>query len=517
MTRRWRLRALGLSLLAVAVSAGCGTTVDLASVAQTPGATGDALTAPTGSASPGAAQPGGVAPQGPTAGGGTSTGGSTGSGTVATGGTGSSASAPSPGAAPGSRRTGGQGAVTTAIAPGITADAIRIGVQTSSDADAGNRAIGAAGAAGRYDYTDVFDAVIDYANKNGGFAGRRLVPDYYDYSVAKDMNVQDQAACSHWTQDTKVFGIVGARNDGMKLCAEKAGAISLVSGTSISSTYQKYPHFFEPFGTKLDRLGSVTVNGLYKSGYFSGRLGMVTWDHPNYHYAIDHDWLPTLASHGVRPATDVQYVKVPDQLDGIASMSAAMASIVQKFKTLGIDHVIIVDGAAGVFSGAGLTFEFMNQAESQSYRPRYGQNADNAPGWDVLPAAQMNHALAILDSDYQAKYDEGIRANQSREKCFQIQRDAGLPVEGNEQDQGRAAQACDIVFFLQQVINSLDVVTNDSFAQAVARLGTSFGSAFVYGTKFGPGRRDGSDRARTAEYLQSCRCLKYRGGTYSTS
>jgi hypothetical protein len=232
---------------------------------------------------------------------------------------------------------------------------------------------------------------------------------------------------------------------------------------------------------------------------------------------MTNDWLPALAGHGIKPATDVAYVKVPDQLDGIAAMTATMAGIVQKFKALHIDHVIIVDGSAGVFSGAGLTFEFMNQAESQSYRPRYGQNADNAPGWEVLPASQQDHALAILETDYDPKYDDGIKPNQAREKCFKIQADAGLPVRGNSQDMGLAAQACDVVFFLQLVINRLDVVNSDAFAAETAQLGTSYKSAFVYGTQFSPGRRDGSELARTAEYLASCRCLKYKNAPYSTS
>jgi hypothetical protein len=60
-------------------------------------------------------------------------------------------------------------------------------------------------------------------------------------------------------------------------------------------------------------------------------------------------------------------------------------------------------------------------------------------------------------------------------------------------------------------------VTSDSFSQAVSRLGTSFKSSFVYGTKFERGRRDGSEFARTAEYLASCHCLKYKNAPYATS
>src|SRR3954462_10596062 len=69
--------------------------------------------------------------------------------------------------------TGGSGDATKATAPGITATTIYAGFYYSSDAAAGDRAIGAAGAAQSYDTRDMYRAVIDYANKHGGFAGRK--------------------------------------------------------------------------------------------------------------------------------------------------------------------------------------------------------------------------------------------------------------------------------------------------------------------------------------------------------
>jgi hypothetical protein len=203
---------------------------------------------------------------------------------------------------------------------------------------------------------------------------------------------------------------------------------------------------------------------------------------------------------------------VPQQLGAIADMSAAMSSIVTKFRSLGIDHVIVADGAAGVFSGAGLTLEFMNQAKSQRYYPRYGQNAQNAPGWEVLPADEQDKAIAILDSDFAPRFDVGLHPNPARLKCFKIMEDAGMPIrESNENDEGLAAQYCDKIFFLQMTVNRLDIITPDSFIQGVAGLGTQFPSAFVYGTRLFPGRRDGSDQVRQAQYFKSCQCLKYAG------
>jgi hypothetical protein len=103
----------------------------------------------------------------------------------------------------------------------------------------------------------------------------------------------------------------------------------------------------DPDRIAVDRLGSLTVNGLYKAGYFGGKLDLVTWDDPNHRAAVTNGYLPALSSHHITP-TQVVYVSVPQQLGAVADMTAAVGSAVAKFKSLGIGHVIIQDGAAGV-------------------------------------------------------------------------------------------------------------------------------------------------------------------------
>jgi hypothetical protein len=400
-----------------------------------------------------------------------------------------------------------------AKAPGITKDYIYIGVGYSSQAAAGDRAIGAAGAAPSYDTRNVFNATIDYANKHGGFAGRKLKAIYYDYNLTTDADTQDQSACAYWTQDNKVFAM-GGGNDILNSCGQKAGALSVGAGPATSKTYKKYPNLISPDEIAFDRLGFVTVSGLKKAGYFTGKLGFVTWDDPQYKLAWTSGYTPAFQKFGVK-VDQTAFILVPQQIGALGDMTAAVSSAIAKFKSLGIDHVIIQDGPAGVWAGTGLTFEWMNQANSQNYHPRYGQNTYNSPGWDVLPADQMDHALAIDQSDYAVKFDEGWKVNKFREDCFKIQSDAGYPPNrSNLNDQAIAGATCDITFLLQRIINSMSLITVKGFVDAVQRLGTSMPSALVYGTKLFPGRRDGGNMVRTSEYLQSCRCLKFKGKPY---
>ena len=503
-----RLRRTQLLAPLVALGlAGCGTTVSgvaADNAAVVPG-DGSGLTAP--SAAPGSVAPDGTVVPGATGGSAYSPSGVTAT-TGTTGGSG--------GTGPTVTRTGpgGTGDLTTGpVGPGITDDTIYMAFGTDSGAAAGDRAIGVSGAAPSYNYGDVVNAVVDYANSHGGFAGRKLKLLLYDYDLTTPQDVQSQAACDYWTHDNKVF-VIPADNDVLKVCAEKAGAVSLGVGGSVASTYKKYPHLIDPFSVRLDRLGPQTTNGLFKAGYFGGTLGFVTWDDPEFRYAYEHGYLPAMAAHGIKPK-DQAFIKVPQTLDAVGEMSAAMGSVVTKFRSEGIDHVIIQDGHAGVWAGTGLTLEFMDQAESQKYYPRYGQNASNSPGWSALPSDQMDKAIAIMDTDFAPRFDAGWHTNKARELCFKIEADAGMPVQSsNENDEGRAAQACDYIFFTQQVINQLDALNSDAFIQVVNGLGREFHSAFVYGTEFAANQHDGSAAVRQAEYFASCKCLKYSGAPY---
>ena len=501
MTRSVALRRAAFAAL-LAAAAGCGSTVEASKVASTGSGVGtQSLSVPSSSAA-------GVTSGGQAVGGTTAV---TGVGSGATGSGGATAA----GNFVGSSQTASGKSL---VGPGITATTIFIGVETDNQVGTADKAVGAAGAAPSYQYGDVVNAVVNYANAHGGFAGRKLQPLFYDYNLTTDTNVQDQAACSFWTQDHKVFAIPGA-SDITRACAEKAGAISLVSGNSVASTYKRFPHFIEPYGMRLDREASVTVNGLYPAGFFSGKLGFVTWDDPNYKDAFKYGYLPALAAHHIK-LWDSAFVGVANDPNGLSAMSAAMSNIVTKFSSEGIDHVIIQDGHAGLWAGGGLTLEFMDQAKSQRYFPRYGQNADNLPGSKELPSDEQDKAIAILDSDTSPKDDAGWHPNAARVKCFKIEADAGYPVsDSNDNDESLAASACDMVFFLQDVFNRLPTtnLTANAFVQRVAGLARTWPSSFVYGTQFAPGLRDGSAEVRKAEYSASCQCLNYAGPPYYPS
>src|SRR5436190_18709494 len=229
--RRVHVLRTGAAALAVVTATACGSTVQVgpggAVVAPQAGQSGG-LSVPTTGTQPGSAlsaPPAGSAPGAL-------------SGPAATSGT-TSGSTLSSGRTAGSRTTSRTGVV--AQAPGVTATTVTMGIGYSSQSAAGDRAIGAAGAAPSYDTRDVFNAAIKYANEHGGFAGRKLQPIYYDYNLTDPADQQDQSACDYWTHDHKVFAVAPAgKGDVLRACMEKAGGVSIYCGAGTKQTFQRF-------------------------------------------------------------------------------------------------------------------------------------------------------------------------------------------------------------------------------------------------------------------------------------
>ncbi|TAL22691.1 MAG: hypothetical protein EPN99_05600 [Frankiales bacterium] len=514
------MRRLPIALLLALALPACGSTVATTGtgaqgVAGAPGST-DSLEAPVpgtaGSDGLGVAEPGTTS--------GAAASGAAGSGTTGGGaGTsnGSAGGSAGPGAASGSGPAAGPAAAAGAVGPGITADAIHLGIAYFPDAAAGNAALGAAGAnAG--DQRDYYDAVIDDVNSRGGVLGRKLVPIYHEYRTGEPIDPQHEAACQRWTKDNKVFAIL-FRGRILQECAMRAGALIISGDGEAGPTYQRVPNLVDPGAVRLERLGQATVSGLHREKYFektpdwpTGKIGVITWQDPSYEYGVKQGYLPALAKLGLRSDLE-RYVVVSQQVGSAADSSSAVSSAVLAFRTAGIDHVLIQDGAAGVFGLGGLTLLFLNNAKSQNYFPRYGFNANNVPGFSIYPSDQQRGMLAVDFSDYMPTQDEGIAPNPARERCHRVLEKGGV-TPSDQTTYATAAGACDGVWFVETLLRKASQPTLQGALQAAASLGTSYRSPQVYGTLLDGSRRDGGHLARNARYDTGCSCMRYTGQPY---
>src|SRR5205085_2545220 len=264
------------------------------------------------------------------------------------------------------------------------------------------------------------NVMINWVNTHGGVAGRRLAPIYYGFDASgtgPPSDQQDQAACAKWTQDNKVFAILVSAPV-IDECAKKEGAVEFGQfGTP--SIYARYPHRIDIDTLNQVRAQFVTIDGLAQLGYWGSgaKIGVITWDQSDYREAINDGLLPALRRHGLSLATPPVYVSVPQTLQDFGAGSAAINNAVLKFSTLGIDHVMIADGPAGIFTGGGLSIEFLKRAESQQYYPRYGFDDSNLPialkALGVLSNRQAQGSLYVNWTDLGASYEQGYHPNRN--------------------------------------------------------------------------------------------------------
>src|SRR5207302_328230 len=91
------------------------------------------------------------------------------------------------------------------LGPGITPTTIYFGAEYSSRASTESKAIGASGAATSYDFRDIVNTIVHYANLHGGFASRKLQVIYHDVNDNNNRDIEDQSACSDVTHRAKVY------------------------------------------------------------------------------------------------------------------------------------------------------------------------------------------------------------------------------------------------------------------------------------------------------------------------
>ena len=460
--------------------------------------------------------------------GGAVVGGTTG-GTVVAPGSGAAASS---GGANGSSATGQSSGVSSSGAstvapgdgPGVTSTTINFGAVYDPDAAAADSAIGAAGA-NPGDIKAETEAVVKYINSHGGVAHRKLNPIWYKQSVSDSSQTSEQGMCSTWTQDNKVF-VMEAGFPILNECAAHEHAIALDNARLLEQTTpqnRQYPMVINMSSFTIDHAAAATVNGLAKQGYFSAgaKVGIVTWDDPTYRYGVSAGASPALAKLGLKNVP-VEYVAVPQSYGDLGATSSAAGSAVLNFRTKGIDHVIVLDGPAGVATGAILWLEWSRQADSQQYYPRHGLNSTsgfNALASDI-PQKEMENSVGIgwFPSLEETSTDwANTPLSPNAKLCMQIMKDAG------QQQSGANAQAiqfaiCDNVFFMKEVFDPIKGPLNQQTAlAAINAVGTRHVSLMTFGVDFTPDKHDAAYLVRNMAYQDGCTCYRYTSQPYDPS
>jgi hypothetical protein len=162
---------------------------------------------------------------------------------------------------------------------------------------------------------------------------------------------------------------------------------------------------------------------------------------------------------------------------------------------------------------------FLRRADSQEYFPRYGFNANNvakaAQEEGLYPTRQLRDSVVVEWSDADKSYDEGYKLNQTRERCYKLMRNAGVPMDNAEREFD-ARLACEQLWFFQLLESILGKVplTPDNVLAAVNRVGSSFQSPNAYAVRLTATQHDGIAAARNMKFSDSCDCYQWVSDPY---
>ena len=397
---------------------------------------------------------------------------------------------------------------------GVDARTIKVGVRiiTKESAAAFANAMGAQGLSPG-DTQDAAQAMIDELNAGGGIAGRRIVPYYVEYDLAKvaagQASSEAQRHCEAFANDGKVFVAVSPLPASKTLaqCLEDhripyvQDSVGWYFDDDIMATV---PDFYMPAEPQSSRLARFWIAGLQSERYFDAgtKLGVVRLGGEPFDRIVKEDLAPALAAAGQSIA-----------VEAVISDPQQVGAGVLKFRTEGVNHVLVLD------DNGLLAILWMNQAESQHFRPRYGLNSINLPSGlpRNVPAGQLDRSVGI---GWYPPYDAvpagaSDRPSPEDERCVAVLRKHGVALD-TPTAYGVGLYTCDVFLFLKTALDRAGEVSPAGIRASVARLGTGYRPTGTFGATFGPARRDGANAARPLRFDNGCTCFRYSGRAYAT-
>lgn len=421
--------------------------------------------------------------------------------------------------------SGGGGAPASgASARGVTAKEISVGIVYDESAGANNAAFGFAGI-GQVDQRRSWEALIADVNGRGGVAGRRLKPVWFSFDSTDPSMTTDalyQQICSSFTKDNAVFGAFLTGNETLKSCLSKAGVVQIGAGGSPPADTQelaKYPLVVQLAAT-LDRVARFAVPRLHAMGFYAEgkeipgfKLGVVRYDDPPYQRASGV-LSNTLSDHGY-PVSDEVAIRKAQNTSELSDEFNAIRAAVLRFKSANISHVQFI-GDTSAF----LPLTFMQNAEKQVYRPRYGlvssdggQALATLLGGDAQP--QLSKSLLVgwfPLFDVRAQDYSGDKTTPAFRRCKEILAESGERFGEGDPTRNKEAIAaiyCDTInYFKNAVDTGGTTVTPQSWLRGVSQI-RNMDSATTFILTTTEKRHDAVGGAKDDRWFDDCSCFKY--------
>jgi ABC-type branched-subunit amino acid transport system substrate-binding protein len=479
-------RALGILCLVLATA--CGTTVDLT---QAPGGSDLSVPQPqqsgTGDGTTGAL-PGGGTGSGPQ-----------------TGGTSGSVAGPGSPTAPGTGpSTAPTGVPVSRTAVGMTKDTINVGVVYYDTDD-----LPANGATGTEQGSGLLQqrVLAQWINARGGIAGRKIRLVEHKINVADNPATAAQAACTAFSQDNKVYAVLGQSAAAYVPCLGRAGVITVAAGVDggMQRSFDQFADtYYAPTSFETTSYIREQAGALHRAGWLtpSAKIGVVAFDAPDFRVAYNESLVPAFTRYGAK-VTDVVWVPYTD-LASYGNTLASIQSAALRFATDGITHVMFMDA-----NGVGANY-FMQNASTQGYYPRYGFSSSSSPG-----TLALNYGPEVLHGavgmGWMPTWDlaQNTTFNSAGRLCEQIMSASGQAPRSDSDRELQGAH-CSEFFFLRDVLARTAGYDRPSFRATVESMADNpTSSAHGMTDGYGRGKHWGAKIYHDLAYVEACSCFRY--------
>jgi hypothetical protein len=381
-------------------------------------------------------------------------------------------------------------------ARGITAKTITVGIQTFEGFNKAGKALGISAGLPTSETEDNARKVVDYLNKNGGIAGRKIVPVFNDTNIdsANSFDASAQAACSKFTEDNHVFAVLTPEvfdHDTLMSCLAAHQTPALINSVNIyDQTYaNRYPGLFYGQSVVFGDRWATFINALVAKNYFpkGARIGIVrgTWpeDLRTTQVLID-----TLKSHGLS-VTDTVAVDDEVSTPDVAHVLSTMVGIQLRFHTKGINYVIFEKGPV-------FPYGFMVAAQSQGYHPHYALTSQ--ANLDFLQAnASSEQTRNVAGVTFTGLPSHPLE-NSATRFCHNIGSGLGA--------------YCGPLLTLKAALEKAPSLDVPGLAAGFKALGRGFVSPQAIRTDFGAHYQNGGAAVRTFAWDGAHRSFNYTGG-----
>jgi hypothetical protein len=405
-----------------------------------------------------------------------------------------------------------------ATGPGWDREFVYVGVTTNQDISTVMGTVGV-NSLDSGDQRVAAEAMIAELNGHGGLLGRKVKGVFYDVATADNHETAAQASCAHFTQDNRVIAVLNAagNNDtpSFRACMTKARTLVISTallvqddqslareqGWYLASLTVNWTHYVPLLVARLQAMsyfdGWDTTTG--EPGRQRAKVGILSTDSPD-HRRVVAFLTKVLVRAGHRPVRTIY--------GGLDSQQAAVLQLRS-------------DGVTHVFSTDALLFGFMQNAESQGYRPRYAINSINLPNLFLAataPAAQLRGAAGVgwapqLDVD--ERHDPSPALIPGKRTCTDIARRHGIRYAPEK----RYAVAyvylfCDMFRLVQAATATSQTLASDQLRVAIRSTADRVSPAATFANGLSPGSAAVPSAGMDLTWTVGCRCFAYSGGLH---